>query len=76
MSAPRQSFDPPLSSRLADESGMATHPYHDFFDKLAKTLEILRQAATLMDDLNPSTATTNDIATAWEEFRAKLQEIV
>ena len=76
MSAPRISFEPPSQSPMADDQGIASVPYQQFNDRIAKTLEVLRQAATLMEDLDPGSATAAQVATAWEAFRVKLQEIV
>lgn len=76
MTAPKKSFDPPITTPITDADGLASGPYQQWADQVGKALEKLRQAVNLMDDLDPSTATTNQIATAWEEFRAKLQEIV
>lgn len=75
MSAPRPSFAPPYGPMTSGD-GKPTQPYEEFHDRIAKTLEILRQAGTGMTELDPGTATAADIATAWNALRAKLQEIV
>lgn len=76
MSAPKISFDAPANTPMVDERGLPTEAFQQFHDRIAKALEVLRQAATLMDDLDPGSATAGQVATAWEEFRAKLQGIV
>jgi hypothetical protein len=76
MSAPKQSFDPPIMSPILDENGRIGAAWQQWADQVGKTLEKVRQAAEAMDDLDPGTATTNQIATAWEEMRDILQGIV
>lgn len=75
MSAPKQSFDPPASAPIEGNGGAASDPYQQFFDHVGKTLEKLRQASELMDELGAS-PTTSEISTAWNAFRSKLREIV
>ena len=74
MTAPRQSFEPPYGP-IAD-GDRVTQPYQEFHDRLAKAMETIRQASLLMTELDTGTATTGQIATAWNTFRAKMQEIV
>lgn len=76
MSAPRKSYELPNNTPIADSDGRPSEQFQQTYDQASKTLEILRQAAALMTDLDPGTATAGDVATAWEAFRAKLQEIV
>jgi hypothetical protein len=76
MTAPKPSYDPPLNSPVTNSNGVASEPYQQYFDRSGKALEKLRQAANAMQELDPGSATAGDVATAWEAFRAKLQEIV
>lgn len=76
MTAPKQSFAPPYGPITDDSGRFPEAPYQEFHDRIAKTLETLRQASVLMTELDTGTATTADIATAWNAFRTKLQEIV
>ena len=75
MTAPRPSFDPPTSTPIAEANGLCGGAYQIFFDRAAKALEILRQAATDMEDLD-ETASTAELGAAWAALREKLQEIV
>lgn len=75
MSAPKQSFAPPLAAPLAEKDGTASHPYQQFYDRIGKTAETLRQAASGMDELE-SGATTGEIVDVLNALRSKLQEIV
>ena len=74
MTSPEQGFDVPYGV-LVKPDGTADDTLAQLLDKYSRTFQTIREAIDLMDDLDPSTASTNDIATAWEEFRAKLQEI-
>jgi hypothetical protein len=52
-----------------------SYPWLEWADRVSKALIVLKDAALLMDDLNTATATTVEIATAWDELRVKLQEL-
>ena len=66
----------PFDSQISDKSGQVSYPWQQWAGQTGDAVSILRDAAQLMTTLNPATATTNDIATAWEAFRVKLQGIV
>lgn len=74
MTSPEQGFDVPYGALVTPE-GTPTDALSQLLDKYSRTFSTIREAIDLMDDLDPVTASTNDIATAWEEFRTKLQEI-
>lgn len=75
MTVPRSSFDLPTDLQFVDESGRLTISAQETLSKFAAALTKLREAADLMDTLAAS-PTTTEIATAWNEVRTKLQEIV
>lgn len=75
MTVPLTSFDVPIDSQIIDENGQLVPAYRDYFSKLSAALTKLRDAATAMDTLAAS-PTNAEIATAWNEFRTTLQEIV
>lgn len=74
MAATRRGFDVPYGAATAQD-GQPTQPMSEWMDKIADALNRLKAAADAMDDLDPATATTNQIATAWEELRTALQAI-
>lgn len=75
MSVPRTSFDLPIDLQLVDENGRLTPGGQELLSKYGAALSKLRDAADAMDTLAAS-PTTTQIATAWNEVREILQEIV
>jgi hypothetical protein len=75
MTVQRTSFDIPFGLQIVDETGRLTAPGQELLSKFGAALSKLRQAADAMDTLAAS-PTTTEIATAWNEVRTILQEIV
>jgi hypothetical protein len=61
---------------VTDDKSNPTYAWHQWADQISKAVTVIQEAALLMDDLNTGTATTIEIATAWDELRVKLQELV
>ena len=64
----------PLDKQIVDENGQITQQWVAAVDTIFRAVSILRDASILMDTLSTS-STSAEIATAWEEFRTKLQVI-
>ena len=64
------------NGRVTLVSGNITYPWQQWADRVSKLSRVLQEAALLMDNLDTGTATTAQIATAWNELRVKLQELV
>lgn len=70
----RTAIELPFDTKIADENGNITQVWTEALGAVFKAAATLKDAADLMDTLSAS-STTAQIATAWEEFKAKLQEI-
>jgi hypothetical protein len=78
MSTPKTDLGIPLDGVIGTVGGQTvqvTYAWQQHWDGVAKAATKLREAAELMDTL-ATAPTTTEIATAWNEFRTKLQEIV
>ena len=73
MAVTRRGFDVPYG-QIA-ENAAPTQSMSEWMDAAARALNTLKTAADAMTELDPATATTNEIATAWEELRGILQGI-
>lgn len=65
-----------MYGKVTVTSGDMNYPWQQWADRVSKALIVIKDAAVLMDNLNTGTATTAQIATAWNEVRVKLQELV
>jgi hypothetical protein len=76
MTIARTSFDIPPDLQIIDpQTGRLTNGGQELLSKFGAALSKLRDAADAMDTLAAS-PTTTEIATAWNEVRTTLQEIV
>jgi hypothetical protein len=64
-----------LSGKITVTDADMSYAWQEWADRVSKALIVLKDAALLMDDLDTATATTVQIATAWNELRVKLQEL-
>jgi hypothetical protein len=75
MTVPQTSIEIPSARQVVEANGELNYAWLLAFDQLFKAVSVLRDAVELMDELGAS-PTTAQISTAWNEFRAKLREIV
>lgn len=76
MTAPRTSFGIPADNRIVLPDGTMNQAWLEWADRVGRALEAFRVSADGMDDLTSGSTTLDETVTAWEEFRASLQEIV